>query len=258
VSRALGTPGVGDLLVHVSRALEGAANCPKDDVVASLNALSRERPRRFYKDAMEMAEEFRVLLEESIELVLEDMAAGKPVPARDEPPLGEVLRPEAQFVVWVWLPCWYETGQAAVHVLRRARQGDLAALEAILRIDKATVRDRRIAQRIHEAALTNRALFVRLGNAMRGGPVRRATRRKVKCTLAGLISNVSESLGRRLKEPKIRRLFDAIARDTGKGLTDRNLPASPEAFAKAIQRERAFWRVPGLPPVPDLREGAAS
>ena len=48
-------------------------------------------------------------------------------------------------------------------------------------------------------------------------------------------------MGHKLNEPEIRSLFDAVARDTGKGEIDTEIPESPEAFAKAIQRERTFW-----------------
>ena len=57
--------------------------------------------------------------------------------------------------------------------------------------------------------------------------------------LAGFISVISTAFGEkfRLREPDIRALFDAVAKDSGKGDIDTYLPDSPESFVKAIQRE---------------------
>jgi hypothetical protein len=65
--------------------------------------------------------------------------------------------------------------------------------------------------------------------------------KRIKCSLAGLISAISELVGSKLTEPEIRRLFDAYQVRAGKGEIDCDLPDSPEAFAKAIQRGKKFW-----------------
>ena len=44
-----------------------------------------------------------------------------------------------------------------------------------------------------------------------------------------------------------KRWADKGARDRGKGLVDRDLPASPEASAKAIQRARESWQITKVP-----------
>jgi hypothetical protein len=63
----------------------------------------------------------------------------------------------------------------------------------------------------------------------------------MKIFFAGHISLISAVFGQRLTEPEIRSLFDAIARDEGKGEIDTDLPESPEAFSRAIHREIPFW-----------------
>lgn len=156
--------------------------------------------------------------------------------------LEAISTPEVLFLFKVVLPCWYECGRAPGIVYRAARLGDMASLETLLRIDKAVVRDRRIAQHLLDAALSNRTRFELLGNAFRHGPVRKLTRGKVKCTLAGFVPRYSEFMLARLEEPDIRGLFDALARDEGRGLREGDLPESSEAFQKAIARERQFWQ----------------
>ena len=56
--------------------------------------------------------------------------------------------------------------------------------------------------------------------------------------MAGFISSAWAGMGKRLTEPEMRALFDAGARDMGKGDIDTSLPDAPEAFSKAIQRYR--------------------
>jgi hypothetical protein len=95
-----------------------------------------------------------------------------------EPELPEELEaedifvPEVQFALWVWLPCWYETRRAPVQLLRDARQGDMDALETLLRIDKAVVHDSRISAHVHRAEMTNPPRFERLAKAISSGSIR--------------------------------------------------------------------------------------
>ncbi len=200
----------------------------------------------------ELKREVEVLTDEDwqdMEEIVEELQEGMEALPDLEPEVPEGFRledmftAEVLFFLWVWLPCWYETGEAPVFVYRKARQGDMDALDALLRIDKAVMRDRLIAQHIHEAQLENPARTTFFQKAMQGDPRKQLTKKKVKCTAAGLISNVSEAMGQRLLEPEIRDLFDAIAQDEGKGRIDTDLPESPEAFSKAIQRERKFWNI---------------
>jgi hypothetical protein len=50
-------------------------------------------------------------------------------------------------------------------------------------------------------------------------------------------------LGQPLNEPEIRDLFDAVQKDMQKDpfAIDEDLPPTPEAFTRAIHRDRAFW-----------------
>jgi len=121
-------------------------------------------------------------------------------------------------------------------------------MEKLIRLDTRVLNDRKIGEHFHQAKEKGKKATVdRLIEALRKGPKRRITIKKVKYSIAGLISLISIIMRYKLKEPEIKALFDAVAHDMGKGDIDTDLPESPEAFAKAIQRERSFW-MPTLRP----------
>ncbi len=151
---------------------------------------------------------------------------------------------EAQFLMRVWLPCWICHQTTPTQLLRRARSGDLGALTDLLAIDKAIVADHRIAAVIQEAALApNPARLNRIAAALkrRGRSVKR---QQLRMRLASQISALGEAMQYPLTGPQIRRVFNFVAKAAGQGF-DSNLPKSDEAFAKAIQRDRGKWRLPG-------------
>lgn len=238
-----GDPEAGEALNVFLEGLRELRRTPVEEIRKELENLTPE-------DRKELGKLITAVGEDMQGAIGEDLVRDADVDAVPDGVAREAIgRAEVLFTVMVSLRCWYECGEAPVKVLRRARQGDLDALETILRVDKAVVRDKQIAQQIHEAAVSNPARFERIANAFRGGLTAKANRRKVNCMLAGLISNVSEFCGERLEGREIRALFDAVARDTGRGRVCEDLPESREAFQKAIQRERRFWdlRLPSPP-----------
>jgi len=149
---------------------------------------------------------------------------------------------EINFYFRVWIPCWFLYGEYPPGLLRRARLGDVKAIERLLRLDTRVLNDTKIGEFFHQAKEKGKKRTVeRITEALRKGPKSKIDLRKVKCSIGGLISLISIFFRRRLTEPEIRKLFHAVARDMGKGNIDRDLPQSPEAFAKAILRERNFW-----------------
>ena len=156
--------------------------------------------------------------------------------------------PEIKFFFKAWIPCWFLYGDYAPRLLRRARLGDVKTMEKLVRLDPSVLNDPKIGEYLHQARGKGRgATFERLMEASLKGPKGKITVKKVKCSMGGAISLVSIALGYKLKEPEIRKLFDAVAHDMGKGDIDTDLPESPEAFAKTLQRERGFW-MPTLRP----------
>jgi hypothetical protein len=146
------------------------------------------------------------------------------------------------FYLRVWVPCWFLYKDFPTRMLRRARLGDISAMEKLLRLDTRVLDDRKIREYFHQAKEKGKRWTVgRLTDALRKGPKGTITVKRVKYSIAGAISSISILLGHKLTEPEIRKLFHAVAHDMRKGNIDTDLPRSSEAFAKAIQREHGFW-----------------
>ena len=148
-------------------------------------------------------------------------------------------------------------------LLKQAREGELEALEKVLRLDKMALEDPDIRSRYYEVVNGgNAARAKRVNDALAGQPLRKLTRRKVKVALAALIQKYSGLVNDGLKDvegelgaasdlfrmkpltaPDLRALFDAVAKDT-KGLArDIDLPEGDHAFYMAITRELNFWQI---------------
>ena len=127
---------------------------------------------------------------------------------------------------------------------RRARLGNLVALDNLLRIDKAVLCDPQISKHLYFAsAAKNRSKFEKLAKAVEGNLSERLNGKKTKLILAGFLSVFSEKLGYKLSATDIRALFDAVVADRGSGESiDTDLPKSLEAFSRAVNRERKFWQ----------------
>jgi hypothetical protein len=153
------------------------------------------------------------------------------------------ILPEFVFAFTVLLPSVIIYGEFPSKLYRKARLGNIAALDMLLRIDKTIICDQKISERIFELSLkTNKSDLNRVATALKGKLVGKKTSQKAKFKTAGFISVVSEVLGHRLSAPDIQDLFNALAADRNPlELIDPDLPDSPEAFAKAILRERPFW-----------------
>jgi len=155
-----------------------------------------------------------------------------------------IKEPEMIFYLRVWVPCWMLYGELPPTLLRSARLGNIEALEKLIRLDNSVIHEPKIAEILHQAsAKKNKSTYNLLVKAQLKGPKTKITLQKIKMNFAGFISAASSAFGHRLSEPEIRSLFDAVACDTGKGDIDTDIPDSPEAFAKAIQRERQFWSI---------------
>jgi hypothetical protein len=165
--------------------------------------------------------------------------------------LKEALNePEVNFYLRVWIPCWFLYRDYPPRLIRRARLGDVKTMDKLLRLDASVINDLRIGENIHQARGKGKgATFERLIEATLKGPKGKITVKKVKYNIAGLISAISEAMGERLSEGKISGLFHAVSCDLGKEDGDPDIPDRDNsyAFAKAIQRERAFW-MPTLRP----------
>jgi hypothetical protein len=150
-------------------------------------------------------------------------------------------KPEMRFLFQVFLPCFLLYKHYPVIMLREARKGNIEYIEKLIRLDDSIIHDKKISEYLHNKK-DNKKIKERIASALSTGINEKVTRKKLKMNLAGLISFFTTLIGRQLNESDIRDLFDAIAKDNrGEYEIDTDLPPSPEAFYKAIQRERQIW-----------------
>ncbi len=124
---------------------------------------------------------------------------------KSEAPLGEKLRKvmkrqEMFFYLRVWVPCWFLYKDYPPRMVRRARLGDPSSMEKLLRLDVRVLDDSKIRESFYEAKRKSKRWTVdRLTEALQGGPKGKITLKKVKCSIAGLISSLSIVLGHKLR-----------------------------------------------------------
>lgn len=222
-------------LVEFQKSLVALSHIPPEVLVAQVKQMSSDEQAFAIKAGQEMLCDFQDDLREEI--------ATNDADVKLESVNDKAMRewPEVRFFMRVSFPCWIEFGQTAAQLIRKARQGDLKAIEAILRLDKGALEDRRIRQYLYSAHSSNRTRFDDIAKAIREPITKNVTIGRVKMSLAGCISAISHALKQPLTEPEIRALFDAVVADSGMGAIDNDLPESPEAFSQAILRYRRFW-----------------
>lgn len=147
-----------------------------------------------------------------------------------------------QFYLFVAVPCWLLYRDSATNLYRKARLGDYDSLEKLLRLDALLIHDPSIGKQVQQLRIKGKySAYENLIESILKKPKNKSTKKKMKYAIAGLISGISSAINHPLTEPQIRELFDAVAQDTQKKSIDTDLPDSPEAFAKAIQRDRYYW-----------------
>ncbi|WP_319471300.1 hypothetical protein [uncultured Pseudodesulfovibrio sp.] len=158
------------------------------------------------------------------------------------PKTGNVtLSDEGFFSFRIFLPCWLQYFEHPTSLFRRARLGDLDALDKLLRIDKRVIADTRISRHIATHGINpQRPEFRRLVKAIEGAP-RKLSVTKVKTFLAAFLYGLSKHLGSPMTYPQIQDLFDQSAQERGLGLTDPDLEMAPHSFEKAVRRNLSFW-----------------
>lgn len=198
-------------------------------------------------DRLKLVEAFQEAYSTSLDEVNSDINGPVDEPL-EQKVLSAIKEPEALFLAGILFPCWILYQVHPAKLFRQARLGNINAMDKLLRIDKSVLNDPKIGEHFHKIVnQKKRSQFDRLTQAIQKGPEGKITLQKIKMLIAGFISKASQALGRRLSAPEIRSLFDAIAQDNGRGDIDTDIPDSPEAFAKAIRRERSFWKIIPVP-----------
>lgn len=150
-----------------------------------------------------------------------------------------VLSPEFYFFFRIYLPCWVNFYTTPAQLLRKARLRDFESLKKLIKLDRSAIFDRKVSRYIHELRSKNRSKYEQVLDTLYVKSKSQITRQKIKVFCAAIILNMSIEFGERLTEPEIRELFDAVARDDGKGDIDSDLPDSPHTLYMAMKRHIA-------------------
>ena len=152
--------------------------------------------------------------------------------------------PALLFFILIWVPCNCLYGENPPELLFRARHGDLKAIRKLMQLDKSIIAEPGIAKKIRKWSAQGRIdRLAEVGSSL-GEQIPDVSLQQVKLTWARFILDTSLRAGQRLSAPKIQELFNAIAKDSGKGLQDPDVGnMSPESFAKALSRRTGFWKL---------------
>lgn len=149
---------------------------------------------------------------------------------------------EHRFYMLVAVPYVIEHGEWPTRDFASARRGDPAAMERLMAFDRAVVGEPMIAKQMADGCLSGRPAFSRLlARAMDKKPPAVKVSR-CKMLAAALIIELFKNAGMPIGVADVRALFDALARSDRGKLMDSDLPDSPEAMTKGIQRYKKFWR----------------
>ena len=221
--------------------LEGGRQIRKIGVEGFKKELEKLSP----EEKKEILEVVQKGLEEFYKLHLDDIQSD--IEGKVDDDLNKRLKrafkkPEMIFFLKVWGPCFFLYNEYPVRLLRRARLGDMDAIEKILRVDFSVIGDPKICELFYRASWKESKIdFNTMAKALQRGPKGKGTRNQGKYNIAAFISSAWSTLGTRITEPVIRGLYDAVAHDVKKEDIDTTLPDAPESFSRQILRYRSSW-----------------
>jgi hypothetical protein len=156
--------------------------------------------------------------------------------------------PQVIFFFRVLFPCFSIYGVFPIDLLRRARSGDTAALEKLIRLDKSAIFDPKISKIVHKAqGEKKQARMYAIKKAFGSTPKVITNRKKIRSCLAGLISLFSIRLKKKLPAIQIYKLFNALDLDMGRRGTDPEIFEIKKTDEKTVKHYRKFWS--GIIPV---------
>jgi hypothetical protein len=145
---------------------------------------------------------------------------------------------EIGFFFLVYAPCWLLFLTSPNRLYRKARRGDVAALENLINLDPLMLHDAAIGREVQKLRLNNRTNdYERLLDAARKPLKGTLTSSKAKTFIAGFIHFISGVFKNKLKEPQIRKLLDAVNQDAGGDEIDTEIHDDPEIFARNVRRK---------------------
>lgn len=150
---------------------------------------------------------------------------------------------EIAFFFFVLTPCWLFFQMSPNRLYRKARRGDISALEKLLNLDPLLLHDPTIGRAIQKLRFNNKTKdYERILDAGRKPLKPSLNRSKIKASFSAYLSLLSGIINQPLLEPQLRKLHDAINQDAEGKEIDTDLPDSSETFAKAIQRQKPKWQ----------------
>jgi hypothetical protein len=186
------------------------------------------------------------LKSESDKIINDDFAY---IPKNDA--INSLQKVEYLFLISVIMPCLVIHGELPSSLIRKARLGDISALEKIIQIDNSSIYDVKISKFMHKLSLTNKIKYNSICKLLLKNH-KSFSKKKIKINFASILSQVSKLYGRALKispltSEQIRAKFDDNAKNQGLGLIDLDLPDSPEAFYKQMYRKDDFLKFFDVP-----------
>lgn len=235
----------GRPLIHFLDDMRGALREARKDPDAFIEEFKAELEGENGEELTHIFNDTRDAMGEWVQDTIEEAAAEEDDADLDFDGFEEMVNEEAmQFMFRVWLPCALYHQIHPMLLYRKAKVGDLDALDALLRIDKMLLRDPAIMNHVVAAAYAKkRGPFVKLSNAIGGRPRGNMKAGKAKKRLAALVVQWSHQYGKPITAPDMQRLFDILAKHQG-ALIDSTLGPSPEAFGKGVQREKNWLPLP--------------
>ena len=232
-----------DFYEHILHGHKKLRKTALKDFKKEIKKLSYEEKQKSIKNIQEVFQEHQKLIIK--EVINEECEEKNDLDEESKQKIRELVsQPAILCFLRVWAPCFMLYGTYPPYLLRKARRGDEEALEKLIRLDKSVIYDPKIREIIHQASVEKRKGKIDIiTKALRASPKVKLDIRKVKYTLAGLISIISMSMGQKVTAAEINRLFDAIYQDTGKGHIDPDFIEEPRLIAQAINRSRTFWKI---------------
>lgn len=209
------------------------------------------------KDSLETKPTFSTQQQEDFISSLNDMLSSANAELRDDlsgTPFDSITRAkfllsikenemELGYFFLVFAPCWLLFQISPNRLYRKARRGDVKALEKLLNLDPLMLHDPTIGREMQKLRFKNRTNdYERLLDAVRNPLKPKLTKSRAKASMSAYISLMAGVINQPLTEPKIRELHDAVTHVAEGKAIDTDLPDSPEALAKAIQREKPKWQ----------------
>ncbi|MHC1698967.1 MAG: hypothetical protein AB9919_13090 [Geobacteraceae bacterium] len=195
-------------------------------------------------DMQSIQELFKSILDESFKELTEDFS-GEPLdPLERDSALNFMGNNniETSFFMLVYFPCILLYRTHPTRIYRAARLGCPQALEKLFRLDPLMLHDPALGKKVQSFRLNNATtIYEKLLEAARKAPKEKTTAKKMKYSIAGFISALASLIKFQLTEPEIRSLFDSVAQDAYGNEIDTDLADSPEAFSRAILRDRTMW-----------------